>query len=78
MNQVDPKVNDGPIEDPFFSVEQSANYLGLAGVVKHPEQAVRALIRKRRLQAVRIGGRWMIRQSWLETYIGQHVQEAVT
>lgn len=66
------------IEDPFYSVEMAARHLGLMGVVKHPEQAVRALIRKRRLQAAHIGGRWMIRRSWLENYIVQHVQEAAS
>lgn len=75
---VAPSVDHLAVDDPFLSVEAAAQHLGLAGVVKHPEQAVRALIRKRRLQAAHIGGRWMIRRSWLETYIGQQVQEAAS
>ena len=68
--------NDNNNLDPFLSVDQTAEYLGLPAVVKHPAQAVRALIRKRRLQAARISDRWMIRQSWLERYISEHTHEA--
>lgn len=63
--------------DPFLSVDQTAEYLGLPSVVKHPAQAVRALIRKRRLQAARISDRWMIRRSWIEAYISENIHEAM-
>lgn len=57
------------IDDPFLTVAKAAEYLGLDDAVKHPAQAVRALIRKRRLRAARVSDRWMVRHSWLEAYI---------
>ena len=62
--------------DPLFDAAKAAEYLGLAGVVKHPGQAVRALARKRRLRSTRIAGKVMIRRSWLETYIREGQVEA--
>ena len=63
------------IADPFFTVARAAEYLGLVDAVKHPAQAVRALIRKERLRATHICGRWMIRRSWLEEYINAKMSE---
>ena len=64
------------IEDPFFDAEGAAEYLGLT-VLKHPGQAIRALIRKRRLRAARVSDRWMVRRSWLEEYIAANTHELV-
>ena len=63
--------------DPLYDAKAAAEYLGLAGVVKHPEQAVRALCRKRHLRSTRVSGKVMVRRSWLESYIAQHAREAV-
>ena len=63
--------------DPLYDAKAAAEYLGLAGVVKHPEQAVRALCRKRRIQSTKVAGKVMVRESWLESYITQHGREAV-
>ena len=58
--------------DPLFDAVAAATYLGLADVVKHPGQAVRALCRKGRLRYVRLGDRIMVRRSWLEEFIEAH------
>ena len=62
--------------DPLFTARGAAGYLGLVGVVKHPEQAVRSLCRKRRLRSTRVAGKVMIRRSWLEAYLEQNAQPA--
>ncbi len=61
---------DIPNADPLYDAKGAAAYLGLVGVVKHPEQAVRSLCRKRRIRSTRVAGKVMIRKSWLEAYIG--------
>ena len=63
--------------DPLYDAVGAARYLGLVGVHKHPAQAVRALCRKRRLRSTMVGGRIMIRRSWLEEYLGRSVREPV-
>ena len=65
----------GNNSDPLFSAVGAADYLGLPGVVKHPAQAVRALCRKKHLRSTKVAGKVMIRQSWLESYIGNHSTE---
>ena len=67
--------SDNP--DPLYDAVGAAKYLGLVGVHKHPAQAVRALCRKRRLRSTVVGGRIMIRRSWLEEYLQQSVREPV-
>ena len=69
---------DIPNADPLFDAKGAAEYLGLVGVVKHPEQAVRSLCRKRRIRSTRVAGKVMIRKSWLENYIGENVREVPT
>ena len=64
------------IEDPFYGADGAAEYLGLT-MLKHPAQAVRALIRKRRLRATRISDRWLIRRSWLEEFVAANIHEVV-
>lgn len=59
-------------DDPLFDAKSAAEYLGLVGVVKHPDQAVRALCRKLRLRSTRVAGKVMVRRSWLETYIQEN------
>ena len=62
--------------DPLFDAKGAAAYLGLVGIVKHPEQAVRSLCRKRHIRSTRVAGKVMIRRSWLEAYIGGNIREA--
>ena len=72
-----PKTEQAPNTDPLYSAKAAAVYLGLVGVVKHPEQAVRSLCRKRHIRSTRVSGKVMIRQSWLESYIAGNAREAV-
>lgn len=58
--------------DPLLDARGAAAYLGLVGVVKHPEQAIRSLCRKRQLQSTRVAGKVMVRRSWLEKYLSDH------
>lgn len=72
-----PDAQPGPANaDPLYDAGGAAEYLGLVSVVKHPEQAVRAMCRKRQLQSTRVCGKVMIRRSWLETYILENMREA--
>lgn len=64
-------------DDPLFDAQAAAEYLGLAGVVKHPAQAVRNLARKRKLQSTRIADKLFFRRSWLEQYITQNTRQVV-
>lgn len=73
LADVDP-VGQNP--DPLLSARAAARYLGLIGVVKHPEQAVRSLCRKRRLRSTRVAGKVMVRRSWLEAYLEQNARLA--
>ena len=66
-------VNDDPLTD----VRGAASYLGLVGVVKHPEQSVRSLARKRRIKSTRIADKIMFRKSWLDKYIEQNTRDSV-
>ena len=66
---------DPPNLDPLLDANAAAEYLGLIGVVKHPQQAVRALCRKRRMKSTIIAGKIMIRRSWLESYIQKGVRD---
>ena len=66
---------DIPNADPLYDASGAAAYLGLIGIVKHPEQAVRSLCRKRRIRSTRVAGKVMIRRSWLEAYIAENVRE---
>jgi len=59
----------GENPDPLLSATDAARYLGLVGVVKHPGQTVRNLIRKRQLRGSVVAGKIMTRVSWLEAYI---------
>ena len=61
--------------DPLLDARAASTYLGLASVVRHPEQAVRALCRKRRMKSTIIAGKIMIRRSWLESYIQKGVRD---
>ena len=66
-----------PRPDPLYDAKAAAEYLGLAGIVKYPSQAVRALCRKRHIQSTKVAGKVMCRRSWLESYIAEHGREAV-
>ena len=66
----------GDNADPLFDAKAAGRYLGLTGVVKHPEQAVRSLARKRRIRATVVAGHLMFRQSWLETYLAENTRTA--
>ena len=70
-----PVPTNTPNDDPLFDASGAAEYLGLVGVVKHPEQAVRTLCRKRRIRSTKIAGKIMVRRSWLEAYIAENVRE---
>lgn len=61
--------------DPLFDAKGAAAYLGLVGTVKHPEQAVRTMCRNRRIRSTKVAGKIMVRRSWLETYIAEHVRD---
>lgn len=61
--------------DPLYDASGAAEYLGLKDVVKHPEQAVRTLCRKRRIRSTKVAGKVMVRQSWLEAYIAENTRE---
>ena len=69
---------DGEVQnpDPLFNARAAATHLGLIGVVKHPEQAVRSLCRKRRLGSTRVAGKVMVRRSWLKAYLERNAQPA--
>lgn len=60
--------------DPLLNAHAAAEYLGLTGVVKHPDQAVRTMARKRQIRSVKVAGKIMFRASWLETYITEHTR----
>ena len=64
--------DDATNPDPLLDARQAAEYLGLSGVVKHPEQSVRSLCRKRRIASTRVAGKVMVRRSWLEKYIQEN------
>ncbi len=68
-------VTDSPNADPLYDAKGAAAYLGLVGVVKHPEQAVRSLCRKRRIRSTPVADKVMVRRSWLEAYIGENVRQ---
>lgn len=55
--------------DPFLSAKAAARYLGLDATVKWPEQSMRALARKGRIQSSRMAGKLMFRVSWLEAFV---------
>jgi hypothetical protein len=66
------------IDDPLLDAKAAASYLGLVGVVRHPEQSVRALARKRKLRSTKVAGKIMFRRSWLDVYIEANTVEAIT
>ena len=72
---VSPEPTSIPNADPLYDATAAAEYLGLVGVVKHPEQAVRALCRKHHLRSTRVCGKVMTRRSWLEAYIATNARE---
>ena len=61
--------------DPLYDAGAAAKYLGLDLLVKHPQQAVRTLCRKRQIRSTRIAGKVMVRKSWLESYIAENLRE---
>ena len=62
--------------DPLYDAKGAAEYLGLTKTgIKHPEQAVRTLARKRRLRSTKIADKVMFRRSWLEAYIVANARE---
>ena len=69
--------DNGGNPDPLLDAAGAARYLGLVGVVKHPEQAVRALCRKLRLTHAKVCGKIMVRRSELDRYIAEHTTDAV-
>ena len=67
----------GANPDPLLDARAAAAYLGLTGMVKHPEQAVRSLCRKRRLTHAKVCGKIMVRQSELDHYVRENTIERV-
>jgi len=63
--------------DPLLDASAAADYLGVSKTVRHPEQLVRALARKRRLTHTRVGGFLMFKKSWLDAYLVARTVEAV-
>ena len=55
--------------DRLLSLDEAAEYLGLADGRKNPGECVRWLCRKRRIKFAKIGKRIRIRRQWLEAYI---------
>jgi hypothetical protein len=63
--------------DPMMNALEAARYLGLVGTVKYPQQATRALARRRRVRSTKVCGKVMFRRSWLDAYIEGNVREPV-